>query len=171
MREFPCDTHVILASGARETHLRRAFSYAASGRRGPRGFPTCLPIVECLTLAEPRTLRSQIGRASYFTANNTSKSPPRHPPRSKVTPGITLGPSVGEQCSPTDIPLDLKSHGFGPIGRRAMLIHGYTEILSGPPQAPKGSQSEGRGATTTGLGLSSTYKVAKSSHTAAAPRQ
>ena len=33
LRELPCDTHVILASGACETHLRATLRYIASGRR------------------------------------------------------------------------------------------------------------------------------------------
>ena len=39
LREFPCDTHVILASGACETRLRSKYRVIASGRRRPSEFP------------------------------------------------------------------------------------------------------------------------------------
>ena len=60
-------THVILASGARESHLRTTQIYVASGRAGQTEFP--------------------IGR-TVLGVPNSSPRRPQEPPRSKVTPGV-----------------------------------------------------------------------------------
>ena len=63
-------THVILASGARESHLRTAQIYVASGRASRIEFP--------------------IGR-TVLGVPNSSPRRPQEPPRSKVTPGVIGG--------------------------------------------------------------------------------
>ena len=66
-------THVILASGARESHLQTAQIYVASGR-APRAGQTAFPI----------------GR-TVLGVPNSSPRRPQEPPRSKVTPGVIGG--------------------------------------------------------------------------------
>ena len=84
---MPCATHVILASGARETHLRTTRRYVASGRRRPN---------------EPA-----IG-SPIFTLQNSSPSSPPDPPGWDVSTKYaifpynrtsTSNPVVGEYTS------------------------------------------------------------------------
>ena len=83
MREFPCDTHVILASGARETHLRTTRRKVATARRRESDPPLVLagsPV--------PMDVQEQ----------------PQEPQNRKVTPSFIVENILNDEAIATNLP-------------------------------------------------------------------